>query len=58
MDILNLKGELKGYDNLFFKNEIFLKISMVNDIWELTCFFPTRHKDLIKNFICEIKSQI
>lgn len=39
MDILNFKGELKGYDNLFFKNEIFLKISMVNDIWELM-FFP------------------
>ena len=39
MDILNLKGELNGYDNLFFKNEIFLKISMVNDIWELTSVF-------------------
>lgn len=57
MDILNFKGELKGYDNLFFKNEIFLKISMVNDIWELM-FFPTRHKDLIRNILCEIKSQM
>ena len=32
MDILNLKGKLTGYDNLFFKNEIFFKISKVNDI--------------------------